>query len=119
MKPEKTAYSYIRFSTPDQALGDSERRQLERAKAYATANGLKLSEKTCFADRGRSAFHGKHRSKKGELKALLEAIKPGDTLLIEDSDRWSREDPLDALTALREHVRKGLEVVFLRTGTVV
>jgi len=45
MKPEKTAYSYIRFSTPDQALGDSERRQLDEAKAYCKQHGLRLSEK--------------------------------------------------------------------------
>jgi DNA invertase Pin-like site-specific DNA recombinase len=39
----KTAYSYIRFSTPEQAMGDSERRQLALAEAYCARNGLKLS----------------------------------------------------------------------------
>jgi DNA invertase Pin-like site-specific DNA recombinase len=39
--------------------------------------------------------------------------------LIEDCDRWSREDPLDALSRLREEVRRGIEVVFLRTGVRV
>lgn len=113
----RTAYSYIRFSTAEQSLGDSERRQLEKAKAYAAAHGLKLSERS-FADRGVSAFHGKHR-RNGELKTLLEIIKPGEVLLLEDTDRWSRESPLDALTVLRDHVRSGIEIVFLRTGTRV
>jgi DNA invertase Pin-like site-specific DNA recombinase len=44
------AYSYIRFSTPEQALGDSERRQMEAARDYATANGLQLDESLTFDD---------------------------------------------------------------------
>jgi DNA invertase Pin-like site-specific DNA recombinase len=113
----KTAYSYIRFSTPEQEMGDSERRQLALAQSYCTKSGLCLSE-TAFADRGVSAFHGKHREN-GALGRLLKHVQPGDVLLIEDCDRWSREDPLDALTRLREEVRRGIEVVFLRTGVCV
>ena len=111
------AYSYIRFSTPDQEMGDSERRQLALAKEHCNRNGLQLSEET-FADRGVSGFHGKHREN-GALGRLLKAAKPGDVLLIEDCDRWSREDPLEALIRLREQVRRGVEVVFMRTGTRV
>ena len=113
----KTAYSYVRFSTPEQEMGDSERRQIALAKSYCAKNGLQLSE-TAFADRGVSAFHGKHREN-GALGRLLKHVQPGEVLLIEDCDRWSREDPLDALTRLREEVRRGIEVVFLRTGVRV
>lgn len=114
----KTAYSYVRFSTPEQEMGDSERRQIALAKSYCTKNGLCLSE-TAFADRGVSAFHGKHREN-GELGGrLLKHVQTGEVLLIEDCDRWSREDLLDALTRLREEVRRGIEVVFLRTGVRV
>jgi DNA invertase Pin-like site-specific DNA recombinase len=113
----KTAYSYVRFSTPEQEMGDSERRQIALAKSYCAKNGLQLSE-TAFADRGVSAFHGKHREN-GALGRLLKHVQPGEVLLIEDCDRWSREDPLDALTRLREEVRRGIEVVFLRTGVCV
>ena len=113
----KTAYSYVRFSTPEQEMGDSERRQIALAKSYCAKNGLRLSE-TAFADRGVSAFHGKHREN-GALGRLLKHVQPGEVLLIEDCDRWSREDPLDALTRLREEVRRGIEVVFLRTGVRV
>ncbi|ELO1813420.1 recombinase family protein, partial [Vibrio fluvialis] len=38
-----TAYSYIRFSSEKQKLGQSLQRQTERAKEYAQANGLTLS----------------------------------------------------------------------------
>jgi DNA invertase Pin-like site-specific DNA recombinase len=110
----KTAYSYVRFSTPEQEMGGSERRQITLAKSYCAKNSLFLCE-TAFADRGVSAFHGKHREN-GALGRLLKQIQPGEVLLIEDCDRWSREDPLDALTWLREEVRRGIEVVFLRTG---
>ncbi len=113
----KTAYSYVRFSTPEQEMGDSERRQIALAKSYCERNGLYLSE-TAFADRGVSAFHGKHREN-GALGRLLKHVQPGEVLLIEDCDRWSREDPLDALTRLRDEVSRGIEVVFLRTGVRV
>src|SRR5690349_19093551 len=113
----KPAYSYLRFSTPDQQLGDSERRQLALAKAYCASNNLKLSD-TAFADRGVSGFHGKNHQN-GALGKLLKLAKPGEVILIEDCDRWSREDPLDALNRLRDEVRKGIEIVFLRTGVRV
>jgi DNA invertase Pin-like site-specific DNA recombinase len=110
----KTAYSYIRFSTPEQAMGDSERRQLAAAEAWCARNGLTLS-KDAFRDKGVSAYHGKHHET-GALGRLLAHVKPGDTVLIEDCDRWSREDPLAALNRLRAEVQSGIEVVFLRTG---
>jgi len=64
---------------------------------------LNRVSETAFADRGVSAFHGKHREN-GALGRLLKHVQPGEVLLIEDCDRWSREDPLDALTRLREEV---------------
>src|ERR1035437_852068 len=114
---KRVAVSYLRFSTPEQALGDSERRQIALAEAYCAHNGLALS-KEAVADRGRSAYHGAHRTA-GNLGALLKRLKPGQVLLIEDCDRWSREPVIDSLTALRDTVRKGIEVVFMRTSTRV
>jgi len=35
MSKKKKAYSYIRFSTPEQLKGDSLRRQLESSRKYA------------------------------------------------------------------------------------
>lgn len=109
----KTAYSYVRFSTAEQQLGDSERRQLAAAEAWCERNGYRLAD--TYADKGKSAFHGRNHTS-GNLGALLKTMKPGQLLLIEDTDRWSREDPLDALTRLRAEVERGIEVVFLRTG---
>ena len=43
MTKRPKAYSYLRFSTPEQALGDSERRQLKQAQKCARRRGLDLS----------------------------------------------------------------------------
>src|ERR1700758_3473375 len=50
------AYSYIRFSSPEQAKGDSLRRQTEAAEAYAKERGLSLDSSLTFRDLGISAF---------------------------------------------------------------
>jgi len=113
----KRAYSYIRFSTPEQEMGDSERRQLALAEGYCARNGLKLSQES-FADKGVSAYRGKHREK-GALGRLLKQLKPGDCVLVENIDRWSREDPLDSLPELRKAVYSGTEFIFLQENVRV
>ena len=50
----KRAYSYIRFSTPEQLKGDSLRRQLETSRAYAEKHGLLLDDS--LRDIGIAAF---------------------------------------------------------------
>jgi DNA invertase Pin-like site-specific DNA recombinase len=107
------AYSYLRWSTKAQDLGDSERRQLGLAEAFCKANGLRLAEKT-YADRGVSAFKGKNRD--GELGQLLAILRPGNYLLVEDMDRLSRQDWLSAINFLNEIVVKGVIVVTLANG---
>lgn len=52
------AYSYVRFSTPEQMRGDSLRRQTEAAGRYAALHGLELDDKLTFRDLGVSAFRG-------------------------------------------------------------
>ena len=60
------AYSYVRFSSPEQAKGDSLRRQVEKARAYANERGLKLDESI---DAGLSAY-----SRGAPPKKLLQRI---------------------------------------------
>src|SRR3569832_2165363 len=69
------AYSYVRFSTAKQELGDSLRRQVQMAKLYAEQNGLRLSERT-FQDLGVSGFKQKN-IKTGALSAFILAVKNG------------------------------------------
>jgi hypothetical protein len=42
-------YSYTRFSTPEQAAGDSYRRQTEAAQKWAAARGLVLDDRLSFS----------------------------------------------------------------------
>ena len=56
--PCPKAYSYSRFSTPEQADGDSLRRQTEAARDYAARHNLALDEELTFHDPGMSAYHG-------------------------------------------------------------
>ena len=72
----KLAYSYLRFSTPEQAGGDSRRRQLDLARAYAARHGLVLDAGLSFRDLGMSAFHGRN-VREGALRAFLDAVELG------------------------------------------
>ena len=100
-------YSYLRFSTPEQALGDSERRQLDDAKAWVARKGLALDESLQMTDRGLSGYHGVHRTK-GALGRFLAAVGAGEVpagsiLLVENVDRLSREG---AVKTIREIIGK-------------
>ena len=68
------AFSYIRFSTPDQLKGDSLRRQLTASEVYAEAHGLELD--TSLRDLGVSGFKGAHRTK-GALGRFLKRVETG------------------------------------------
>ncbi len=115
--PKPRAYSYLRFSTPEQAKGDSLRRQTDAATAYAEANGLDLDTTLTFRDLGVSAFSGKN-AKTGALAMFVRAIEdgvvePGSYLLVESLDRVSRQTPRKALRALEDIVEGGVVVVTL------
>ena len=110
-----TAYSYLRFSTPEQALGDSERRQIEAAAAWAKSKKLKLD--SSHTDRGLSGYKGVNR-KKGKLGEFLAKVKSGEIpsgsfLVVEDLDRLSREHPLDSLRLVQELIGHGIIITVL------
>lgn len=111
-----TAYSYVRFSTKKQELGDSLRRQVELAEKYAKENGLALSPQS-FRDLGISGFK-KQNLEKGALAAFITAvkngtIKPGSYLLIEQFDRLSRAQVADAFVLLMSLIKAGVTVITL------
>ena len=115
------AFSYLRFSTPEQMRGDSFRRQTELAARYAREHGLFLDTRS-FADLGVSAFRGANiqTGKLGEFLYAVQigAIPRGSYLLMESLDRMSRADPWDAVSELRKIVRAGIKVVTLLNGRV-
>ncbi|AHZ79982.1 MULTISPECIES: recombinase family protein [Pseudomonas] len=118
MKPK--AYSYIRFSSPEQAKGDSYRRQRTAALEYCAENGLELADtkEYRFFDSGRSAYKGKHVSDEGEFGRFLAlvndgVIKSGSVLLVESLDRLSRDKVNIALGQLLNLLAAGIKVVTL------
>ena len=114
---KSVAYSYVRFSTVEQAQGDSLRRQTEAAEQYAAANNLILDHSLKLRDLGRSAHRGEHRTK-GALKIFLDAVddgtvKAGSFLLVENVDRLSREDVVTAQVNFLGLVQQGIKIVTL------
>src|SRR6266566_5250023 len=119
-KAKPRAYSYIRFSTPEQAMGDSRRRQTEAAEKYATAHELVLDDKLTFHDLGVSAYKGAN-VETGQLGAFLEAVrtglvKEGSYLLVESLDRISRKKARHAVRVLESLCDSGITVVTLSDG---
>ena len=111
------AYSYVRFSTPQQLKGDSLRRQLEASERYVTENGLVLDETLNLRDLGISAFRGKN-AERGALGAFIKAIesgkvKEGSYLIVESLDRISRNEVIEALEIFLKIIRAGIIIVTL------
>jgi DNA invertase Pin-like site-specific DNA recombinase len=114
-------YSYTRFSTPEQAAGDSYRRQTEAARRWAEARGLVLDDRLSFADEGVSAYRGTNTDTDKGLGAFLYACKqglvePDSYLLVESLDRISRMSPRKAQRVLDDIVDSGITIVTLNDG---
>lgn len=110
------AYSYVRFSTSKQELGDSLRRQVQMAEDYCAKAGLDLHP-VSYRDLGVSAFKRKN-IERGALSAFIEAVRTGKVargsyLVIEQFDRLSRADTNKALSLLLNLVEAGIRVVTL------
>lgn len=114
------AFSYLRFSTPEQSKGDSFRRQFAMAQQWCLQNGYELDTSLTFHDLGISAFRGSN-AETGKLADFLEAVKvglvpEGSVLLVEALDRLSRMVPRKAVTVLTNIVDAGIRVVTLSDG---
>jgi DNA invertase Pin-like site-specific DNA recombinase len=102
MQPESQpkAYSYTRFSKPEQAKGDSSTRQALAAEQWAKERNVELDTELTFRDEGISAFDGLN-VERGALGAFLKAVQTGEVpngswLLVESLDRISRQKPRKA-----------------------
>ena len=113
----RKAYSYLRFSTPEQRDGDSFRRQTTMAQDYAKRHDLHLDTDLTFHDLGVSGYRGQNADA-GRLADFLEAVTAGavprgSVLLVEQLDRLSRMTPLKAIQVLQSIVEAGVSVVTL------
>jgi DNA invertase Pin-like site-specific DNA recombinase len=121
MKMPPAAYSYLRFSSPQQAAGDSVRRQVEATAAWCQRNGVELDESMRLRDEGVSAFKGAHRSNPDvhALAGFLNAVKSGRVpagsfLIVESLDRLTREELGEAVELVLSLVNRGVRIVQLQ-----
>ncbi len=111
------AYSYIRFSTADQSKGDSLRRQVAAAENYAKEHGFELDNSLSFHDLGVSAFD-QSNIRTGALGKFLELvnegrIEKGSYLLVENLDRLSRANVMEAHDLFKKLITAGINIVTL------
>lgn len=115
-EPRGVAYSYVRFSTVKQELGDSLRRQVEACEKYCREHNLELHP-VSYRDLGVSAFKRKNLEK-GALASFIEAVNTGKVekgsyLIIEQFDRLSRAQTSIAMQLLLNLINAGIRVVTL------
>lgn len=117
------AYSYIRYSDPQQAKGDSYQRQLRDTLAYCKANNLELvsDSEYMYFDKGISGYSGKLRDDDTELSRFLSNVKdgsipPGSTLIIESLDRLSREHVRTSLPRFMDILNAGVNIHTLHSN---
>jgi DNA invertase Pin-like site-specific DNA recombinase len=108
------AYSYLRFSTPEQLKGTSLKRQGDKAETFAARHGLQLDRHYSFADLGVSAYRGKNRTH-GALARFLALvdggrIEPGSVLIVENFDRLSRDKVDEAYEAFRGILKRDIRI---------
>ncbi|WP_270792964.1 recombinase family protein [Aeromonas sp. QDB21] len=113
------AILYSRFSSAQQAEGDSLRRQTERAELFCSQHGLELSEIT-YADLGISGWKNIQRD---GLESLLRAIDtgaiPSDSfILVEAADRLSRRGFIHILELVTKLVNSGCSLVTIENGQI-
>ena len=114
-KMTRKAYAYSRLSTEKQLSGHGLERQRKAVQKYATENNLELIEE--YEDIGLSGFTGAN-SKVGKFGEFVRGIEDGlidsnCTLIVENLDRISREQPLTAQANFIRLINSGVEIVTL------
>jgi len=113
------AILYSRFSSSQQADGDSLRRQTEMAERFCMTHGLELSSMT-FEDLGVSGWKEVLRDGlKSLLKAVERGVVPNDSfILVEAADRLSRKGWEDVTKIVSELISRGCSLVTIENGQI-
>lgn len=119
------AYSYIRFSSPQQAAGDSYNRQHRLTVAYCKEKGFDLVADAdyTFFDKATSAFSGALLAADTELSRFLARVQDGSIprgsiLIVESLDRLSRQEPMQALPRFIDMLNNGIIIHTLHNRKV-
>ena len=104
---------YGRFSSLPQERGDSKRRQIEGAKAYAEKNGITVTG-TPYFDEGVSGKAEANLEK--EFGRLLKEVKSGEIVLCEFLDRIGRQNPFLVGKLIYDLVQQDVTVIAWAEG---
>jgi DNA invertase Pin-like site-specific DNA recombinase len=120
--PAREAIAVGRFSTDEQAEGDSIRRQQNSFVRVCQRWELQPSNRWTIFDKGLSGFKGEHLSEKAELGRFLRALEAGQVrpdaygrmpvLVWEAVDRMTRLPQLLATDLVKQFVDAGIAIVF-------
>ncbi len=120
------AFSYLRFSSPAQAEGDSVRRQTALRDGWLKRNpSVRLDTSLTLVDAGVSGFRGEHRTNsKHALASFLDLVARGRVpvgsyLIVENLDRLTRENPVISIPAVLNLIAAGVRVVQLAPVEIV
>lgn len=109
-----TAYTYVRFSSGNQAKGSSVARQVKLVSQWLSKNPEYDHGELQFIDKGRSGYSGTHL--KYDLGKILDAIeakeiKPGDAILVEAVDRIGRLPPTQMIELIFSITKADVSIV--------
>jgi DNA invertase Pin-like site-specific DNA recombinase len=120
------AYSYLRFSSPEQADGDSVRRQTDLRDAWLKRHpAIRLDKSLRLVDAGVSGYTGKNRKNaRHALAQFLDLVErgrvlAGSYLIVENLDRLTRENPVVSIPAVLSLIAAGVRVVQLTPSEIV
>lgn len=107
-------YSYSRFSSIEQAGGDSLDRQEHLLAEWCQRNGVSLDEVHRYSDEAISAFRGRNATEGAlaEFVALVEsgAVPKGSVLIVEAMHRLSRDKPRAAMLRVMQLIENGIVI---------
>jgi len=113
------AYLYVRYSTAEQAAGDSENRQIRLAAAFVQNRpelDLDLVTNPIFLDAGVSSFMGDNLTPDKALGKFMKAVDRGEiaagsALLVESLDRLTRQEILRAQSVFLDILNRGIKII--------
>jgi DNA invertase Pin-like site-specific DNA recombinase len=112
--------AYVRWSSDDQAAGNSLERQVANVEAYCARNNLELVE--TLVDDGLSAFKGHHITL-GKFGEFLQAADRGKyrkhALIVEQMDRLSRQGISETFKLTERILKAGLVIHVTQQNRVV
>jgi DNA invertase Pin-like site-specific DNA recombinase len=111
-------FSFRRWSSRMQNDGDSDRRQLQAALDYCDRKGWTLDQELVAP--AQSGYHQKNGGPLASFFKMVETgtVKPGDVLLFEGFDRFSRQPPDLALPRFLALIHAGIEIHTILDGQI-